>query len=38
MDKLANAHGIAAHVVGWDYANLEAIEVIRSGRLPAFSA
>ena len=33
-----SAHDIVAHLVGWDYANLEAIETIRAGRLPAFYA
>jgi hypothetical protein len=31
-----SAHDIVAHLVGWDYANREAIEAIRAGRLPAF--
>lgn len=31
-----SAHDIVAHLVGWDYANLEALEAIRAGRLPAF--
>ena len=31
-----SAHDIVAHLIGWDYANLEAIEAIRAGRLPAF--
>jgi hypothetical protein len=31
-----SAHDIVAHLVGWDYANLEAVEAIRTGRLPAF--
>lgn len=31
-----SAHDIVAHLVGWDWANLEAIEAIRAGRLPAF--
>ncbi len=33
-----SAHDIAAHLTGWDYANLEAIEAIRTGQLPAFYA
>jgi hypothetical protein len=33
-----SAHDIVAHLVGWDYANQEAIEAIRAGRLPAFYA
>jgi len=33
-----SAHDIVAHLVGWDYANLEAIEAIRAGRLPGFYA
>jgi len=33
-----SAHDIVAHLIGWDYANLEAIEAIRAGRLPAFYA
>ncbi len=31
-----SAHDIVAHLVGWDYANQEAIEAIRAGQLPAF--
>jgi hypothetical protein len=31
-----SAHDIVAHLVGWDYANLEAVEAIRAARLPAF--
>jgi hypothetical protein len=31
-----SAHDIVAHLVGWDYANLEAVDAIRHGRLPAF--
>jgi hypothetical protein len=31
-----SAHDIVAHLIGWDYANLEAIEAVRAGRLPAF--
>jgi hypothetical protein len=31
-----SAHDIVAHLVGWDHANLEAVEAIRAGRLPAF--
>jgi hypothetical protein len=31
-----SAHDIVAHLVGWDYANLGAIEAIRASRLPAF--
>jgi hypothetical protein len=31
-----SAHDIVAHLVGWDYANLEAIDAVRSGQLPAF--
>ncbi len=31
-----SAHDIVAHLVGWDYANLEAVEAIQAGRLPAF--
>lgn len=33
-----SAHDIVAHLVGWDHANLEAVEAIRAGRLPAFYA
>jgi len=33
-----SAHDIVAHLVGWDYANLDAIEAILAGRLPAFYA
>ena len=33
-----SAHDIVAHLAGWDYANLEAIEAILAGRLPAFYA
>ena len=29
---------VLAHLVGWDHANLEGIEVILAGRLPAFYA
>lgn len=29
---------ILAHLVGWDHANVEAIEAVRAGRLPAFYA
>lgn len=29
---------ILAHLVGWDYANMEAIAAVRSGQLPAFYA
>ena len=29
---------VLAHLVGWDYANLEGIEAILAGRLPAFYA
>ncbi len=29
---------LLAHLVGWDYANLEGIEAILAGRLPAFYA
>jgi len=31
-----SAHDVVAHLVGWDYANLEAIQDILAGRLPAF--
>jgi uncharacterized damage-inducible protein DinB len=31
-----SAHDIVAHLVGWDHANLAAIDSIRSGRLPVF--
>ena len=31
-----SAHDIVAHLVGWDYANLAALEAIRAGRLPTF--
>ena len=31
-----SAHDIAAHLIGWDHANLEAVEAILAGRLPAF--
>jgi hypothetical protein len=31
-----SAHDIVAHLIGWDYANREAIEALRAGRLPAF--
>jgi hypothetical protein len=31
-----SAHDIVAHLVGWDYANLAALEAIRTGQLPAF--
>jgi hypothetical protein len=33
-----SAHDIIAHLIGWDYANLEGIETICGGRLPAFYA
>jgi hypothetical protein len=33
-----SAHDIVAHLIGWDYANLEGVEAIRAGRLPAFYA
>lgn len=33
-----SAHDIVAHLIGWDHANLEAVEAIRVGRLPAFYA
>lgn len=33
-----SAHDIVAHLAGWDYANLQAIEEILAGRLPAFYA
>ena len=33
-----SAHDIVAHLAGWDYANLEAVDAIRAGRLPAFYA
>jgi hypothetical protein len=33
-----SAHDIVAHLIGWDYANQEAIEAIQAGRLPAFYA
>ncbi len=33
-----SAHDIAAHLIGWDHANLDAIEAIQAGRLPAFYA
>lgn len=33
-----SAHDIMAHLVGWDHAYVEAIEAIRSGRLPTFYA
>ncbi len=33
-----SAHDIVAHLAGWDYANCEAIDAIRAGRLPAFYA
>lgn len=33
-----SAHDIMAHLIGWDHAYVEAIEAIRSGRLPAFYA
>ena len=33
-----SAHDIVAHLIGWDCANLEAIEAIRVGSLPAFYA
>ncbi|HSN74029.1 MAG TPA: DinB family protein [Anaerolineae bacterium] len=29
---------ILAHLVGWDYANIEAMAAVRSGQLPAFYA
>lgn len=31
-----SAHDIAAHLIGWDHANLEAVEAILAGGLPAF--
>ncbi len=31
-----SAHDIAAHLIGWDAANLEAVDAILAGRLPAF--
>jgi len=33
-----SVHDIVAHLIGWDHANREAVEAIRSGRLPAFYA
>ncbi len=30
-----SAHDIVAHLIGWDHANLEAVDAIRAGRLPA---
>jgi uncharacterized damage-inducible protein DinB len=33
-----SAHDIAAHLIGWDAANLEAIRAIVQGHLPAFYA
>jgi len=33
-----SAHDIVAHLIGWDHANLEAIEAVLAGRLPAFYA
>ena len=33
-----SAHDIVAHLIGWDHANMEAIEAIRVGRLPEFYA
>jgi hypothetical protein len=33
-----SAHDIVAHLIGWDYANLAAIDAILAGRLPAFYA
>ena len=33
-----SAHNIVAHLIGWDHANLEAVEAIRGGHLPAFYA
>jgi hypothetical protein len=32
------AKDLLAHLVGWDYANLEGIAAVRAGRLPAFYA
>ena len=29
---------LVAHLVGWDYANLEGVEAVLAGRLPAFYA
>lgn len=33
-----SAHDIAAHLIGWDHANLAAIDAIGAGHLPAFYA
>lgn len=33
-----SAHDIVAHLIGWDRANLEAIESVRQGQLPGFYA
>lgn len=33
-----SVHDIVAHLIGWDHANLEAIEALLAGRLPAFYA
>ena len=33
-----SAHDIVAHLIGWDAANLEGIQAIVQGRLPAFYA
>ena len=33
-----SAKDIVAHLIGWDYANIEAIQAILDGRLPAFYA
>lgn len=30
-----SAHDIVAHLIGWDHVNLEALDAIRAGRLPA---
>jgi hypothetical protein len=27
---------LLAHLIGWDYANIEAVQAIRAGRLPGF--
>ncbi len=31
-----SAKDLLAHLVGWDYANIEAIEAVRAGRRPAY--
>lgn len=33
-----SVHDVVGHLAGWDHANLEGVEAIRAGRLPAFYA